>query len=262
MNTRDPLAPRSDQASPRAASSSEAQLAEAADAAPAAGFVALPLPDPPGSSGGPFRLTGRQRLADAFDAVSAWLPMLLMALVALGTWWLVKNTPLSEAPRAATPPRHEPDYTMNTFLVQRFAKDGALRVEIRGERMRHYPDTDTYEIDAAHLRSIGADGRITTADARTALANRDASEVQLSGGAHVVREAGAGEEALDFRGEFLDVFQTTEQVRSHLPVLVTQGAQQIRADGMTYDHLTRRLELRGRTRAVLAAPASTSAPKR
>ena len=60
----------------------------------------------------------------AIDTASTYLPLLLMALLALGTWWLVKNTPLFEGDRAAAPPRHEPDYTMTQFMVQRF---GAAR---------------------------------------------------------------------------------------------------------------------------------------
>ena len=39
------------------------------------------------------------------QAISAYLPLLLMAMLALGTWWLVQNTPSPEAPReAAAPP--------------------------------------------------------------------------------------------------------------------------------------------------------------
>ena len=189
-----------------------------------------------------------------FDTASAYLPLLLMALLALGTWWLVKNTPLFEAGREPAPPRHEPDYTMSHFMVQRFAASGAMRVQLEGDLMRHYPDTDTLEIDNPRIRAIGEDGRVTPATARQALANRDGSEVQLSGGAHVVREATAKDQAIDFRGEFLHYFQNTERVRSHLPVVVTQGGTEIRADAMNYDNLTRLLDLEGHVRAMLAAP--------
>ena len=189
------------------------------------------------------------------DTASAYLPLMLMAALALGTWWLVKNTPLLEAERAAAPLRHEPDYTMNQFMVQRFAASGAMRVQIEGDVMRHYPDTDTLEIDNPRIRAFGDDGRITNATARRALANRDGSEVQLSGGAHVVREATDKVPAIEFRGEFLHCFQNTERVRSHLPVVVTQGATEIRGDSMAYDNLAGVLDLKGHVHAVLAPPA-------
>lgn len=193
----------------------------------------------------------------AIDTASTYLPLLLMAVLALGTWWLVKNTPLFEGDRAAAPLRHEPDYTMTQFMVQRFGPNGAMRVQIEGDLMRHYPDTDTYEIDNPRIRAIGEDGRVTVATARLALANRDGSEVQLTGGAHVVREATAAQAAIDFRGEFLHYFQYSERVQSHLPVVVTQGGSEIRGDSMTYDNLARVLDLKGRVRGVLTSPAAS-----
>ena len=189
------------------------------------------------------------------DAASAYLPLLLMAALAMGTWWLVKNTPLLEDDRALAPLRHEPDYTMNQFMVQRFAASGTMKVQIEGDVLRHYPDTDTLEIDNPRIRAFGEDGRITNATARQAIANRDGSEVQLSGGAHVVREATNKLAAIEFRSEFLHCLQNTEQVRSHLPVVVTQGATEVRADSMAYDNLAGVLDLKGHQRAVLTPPA-------
>ncbi len=193
----------------------------------------------------------------AIDLASTYLPLLLMAILALGTWWLVKSTPLIESDRAAAPLRHEPDYTMTQFTVQRFAPGGAMRAQIEGDVMRHYPDTDTFEIDNPRIRAVGDDGRVTTATARSALSNRDGSEVQLIGGAHVVREATAREAAIDFRSEFLHCFSFIERVQSHLPVVVTQGGTEIRADSMVYDNLARVLDLEGRAHAVLSSPTET-----
>ena len=185
------------------------------------------------------------------DTASAYLPLLLMAALALGTWWLVKNTPLFENDRELAPLRHEPDYTMNQFMVQRFAANGAMKVQIEGDVMRHYPDTDTLEIDNPRMRAFGEDGRITNATARKAIANRDGSEVQLSGDAHVVREATDKDAAIEFRGEFLHCFQNTERVRSHLPVVVTRGGTEFHADSMAYDNLAGLLDLKGHLRAIL-----------
>lgn len=193
------------------------------------------------------------------ELLTAYLPMLLMGLLALGTWWLVKNTPLPDAEREAPPPRHEPDYTMQRFTVQRFAADGRLRVQIEGDEMRHFPDTDTLEIENPRIRAISPEGRVTRASARRALSNADGSEVQLFGSAQVVREATPPQEAIEFRGEFLHAFLSAERVRSHLPVLVRQGATEVRADGMEYDNLARVVDLKGRMRAVFTPRARAGA---
>jgi lipopolysaccharide export system protein LptC len=192
--------------------------------------------------------------ARLLDVVSAYLPLLMMAALASGTWWLVRNAPSVEAPRAEVAPRHEPDYRMTNFVVQRFATDGSLRTQIEGDQLRHYPDNDTLEIDHARIRAVGSDGVVTVASANRALATGDGSEVQLLGDARVTRPAHGNDERIEFRGEFLEAFRNVEQVRSHLPVVVTQGETVIRADGMEYDNLTRVIDLKGRTRATFVTP--------
>ena len=188
-----------------------------------------------------------------FDLVSAYLPLAMMAVLAAGTWWLVRNAPTFEAPRAAAPPRHEPDYVMTGFVVQRFAADGSLRTEIEGDTLRHYPDDDTLEIDTARIRAIGDNGQVTTATAKRAIANGDGSEVQLLGDARVNRPASGKEEAVEFRGEFLHAFRNVEQVRSHLPVVMTQGTDVVRANSLNYDNLSQQVEFKGRASASFAA---------
>lgn len=183
------------------------------------------------------------------EALASYLPLLLMALLALATWWLVKHTPAPLEQPAAVAARHEPDYLMQRFVLQRFAPDGTLRVQLEGEQLRHYPDTETLEIDSVRIHAYAADGGLTVATARRALSNRDASEVQLLGGAHVRREGGPRGEPVEFEGEFLHAFLATERLRSHLPVRLIQGGSEIRAGGIEYDHLTHVAQLKGPVRA-------------
>ena len=202
-------------------------------------------PEPVAAAPWPLRL---------LDVVSAYLPLLMMAVLASGTWWLVRNAPGVDAPRAIAAPRHDADYTMTRFVVQRFASDGSLRTQIEGERLRHFPDDDTLEIDEARIRAIGNDGVVTLANAKKALANGDGSEMQLLGDAHVVRPAHGKEQQVEFRSEFLHAFRNVERLRSHLPVVVTQGQSVVRAQGMEYDNLARVVDLKGRTSATFVAP--------
>jgi lipopolysaccharide export system protein LptC len=218
--------------------------------------IELHVPDLPplmiGAAAPPHRL--RQPWpARLLEALSSYLPLLLMALLAASTWWLVQNTPVPEPERAEAVPRHEPDYTMERFTLQRFGEDGRLRVQVEGEQLRHYPDTDRLEIDTVRIRAVADDGSLTLAIARRAIANGDASEVQLLGGAQVTSNAGGGE-PIEFRGEFLHAFLGTERVRSHLPVQVQRGTSVLRAGGMEYDHLSRTVQLKGPMRAVYVAP--------
>lgn len=192
------------------------------------------------------------------DVLSAYLPLLLMALLALASWWLVKNSPRPVAAADERPVSSDPDYTMSGFAIERFGADGRLRLRIEGAQLRHFPASDRIEIDDARIHAVAEDGRITQAHARRALGNGDGSEVQLLGGAEVTSDDGNGAPLL-MRGEFLHAFLVTERVRSHLPVQVRLGANEWQAGGLDYDHATRRLELAGPMRAQLAPRAAPAA---
>jgi lipopolysaccharide export system protein LptC len=184
------------------------------------------------------------------EMLATYLPLLLMGVLALGTWWLVKNTPSAEPQRDKAAPRAEPDYTMQNFVVERFDKDGRLKARIQGEQLRHYADTDRIEIDQARVRAVATDGRASLAQARRAITNGDGSELQLLGDARI-NSTGPRGEPIEFRGEFLHAFLNTERVRSHLPVLVVRDGSEFRAAGMEYDHLAGLLQLQGQMRALL-----------
>jgi lipopolysaccharide export system protein LptC len=228
--------------------------------------VELHLPDLPevpislGSAPGAARVSQPWQLR-VRDALSTYLPLLLMALLALATWWVVKNSP--QAPGLATerPVSKDPDYTMTTFSMDRFDASGRLKVRIEGDVMRHYPATDRIEIDGVRLRAIAADGRVTLAHAARALANGDGSEVQLLGGAEVTSQDAQGA-PLRLRSEFLHAFLVTERVSTHLPVLVQVSGSEMHAAAMVYDHGAGRLDLQGPMRAVMPPRAPPPAAAR
>ncbi|MDT0136647.1 LPS export ABC transporter periplasmic protein LptC [Acidovorax sp. PRC11] len=203
-------------------------------------------------------MMGRAR--QAWERISLYLPVVLMGLMALSTWWLVRNAPKPLRPAQVVAPTHEPDYFMRGFSVKSFDANGRLQSEIRGDVARHYPDTDTLEIDKAHMRSMAPDGRVTVATANRALTNSDGSEVQLFGNAVVTREPlkRPGREPLprlQFKGEFLHAWLNSERVSSNQPVTLTRGNDQFTADSMDYDNLDQIMQMRGRVRGSLIPPA-------
>lgn len=195
------------------------------------------------------------------DRVSLYLPVILMGVLALGTYWLVRSTPLLVLHGLATPVRHEPDYFMRKFSVKSFDGAGRLKSEVLGTDARHFPDSETLEIDLVSIRSFSEEGGLTTATAKRAVANADASEVQLFGEAHVVRQptadkAGQVQPRMEFRGEFLHAFMDTERVKSHKPVELTRGNDKFTADAMDFDNLKRVMELKGRVKGTLVPAAA------
>jgi lipopolysaccharide export system protein LptC len=197
------------------------------------------------------RLPWHQRL---LQTLTAYLPLFVMALLALFTWWLVKNSPGAAEPRAPRPVRQDPDYIMESFTLQRYTADGALAVQIQGAQLRHYPDTDLLEIDGVQLVATAEDGSITRATARKASAKGDGTEVKLEGGARVVQEGSELKEPMEVEGEFLHAFLKTKQLRSHLPVRVRQGASELRVAALQVDNIKQVAVLGGPVRMQIQPP--------
>jgi lipopolysaccharide export system protein LptC len=193
----------------------------------------------------------------AWERLMLYLPVLVMGVLALGTYWLVRSTPVPEPDRPERVRGHEPDYFMEGFSVKSFDPAGKLRSEVIGDVARHYPDTQWLEIDAIRIQSFDAKGRLTTATASRGLTNEDGSEVQLIGNAVVVREAiAAGKDSpaqarTEYRGEFLHAFMDTEQVKSHKPVELRRGKDVFTADSMDFDNVQQVMRLQGGVRGTL-----------
>lgn len=185
----------------------------------------------------------------------SYLPVLLMALLALATWWLVQQTPEPEVERARAPLRHEPDYEMRSFSIRHHSVAGPSAALIEGDHVRHYPDTDTLEIEQVRLRWRDPDGLQTVAVANRAVARADGSELTLEGDVQVQRGGAAG---FEFHGQQLQVDARQQRMRSDRPIVLTQGRQRFEAGSVAYDHAQQLLELggpvRGRAEPAAATP--------
>jgi len=197
---------------------------------------------------------------EAWDRFLLYLPLACMAVLALGSYWMVRSEVPVSAPTPERVKKHEPDYFMDGFAIKTFDADGRMRSEILGEKVRHYPDTQTLEIDSIRIRSFDLQGKLTTATADRGLSNEDGSEVQLLGRAVVVREAGADQNGkavppMEYRSEFLHAFLNTERLKSHKPVELQRGNDRFTADSMDFDNTLQLLQLNGRVRGTLVPQA-------
>lgn len=184
------------------------------------------------------------------DALTAYLPLLLMVALALGTWWLVKNSPQPLQPRAPKVASAEPDYTLRGFTVQRFAADGQLQLTLVGRQLHHYPIDDRVEIEELRLTADSPGRPRTVATARRALTDGKATEVRLLGGAQV-RGSLADGRTVEIDSEFLHYFAQSQRVVTDQPVLLRVGTSVVRAGGLVWDHPQRVLELKPPMQAVL-----------
>ena len=193
-------------------------------------------------------------LRNLADRISMYLPIVMMGLLALGTYWLVRSTPVLDAPPPPAMVRKDPDYTMKNFSVRSFDVAGKLKSEVTGQLAKHFPDSDILEISLVRIRSFNDKGQLTLATSRRALTNADGSEVELMGDARVVREPAPGQKAserLSFSSDQLIAYLKTEKMRSDKPVVLKRGQDEFTAESMTLDNTSQVVELRGRVRGTL-----------
>lgn len=219
--------------------------------------MSSPVPQPtPGLMPSPAAPTPGRAATRLWDRASIYLPVLLMGLMALASYWLLRATPAPDLPRVERPISHEPDYLMRRFSVKVFDANGVLTNEVFGAEARHHPDTDTVEIDQARIRSVQPGGLLTTATAQRVTTNGAQTEFVLEGQAVVVREAGRKPDGtalprLEFRGEQLRVSTAEQRLQSEHPVSLIHGHSRIQADALDYTGTDRVLLFQGRVKAQL-----------
>ena len=198
-----------------------------------------------------------RRKRKLIDQLSIYLPVLLMGLLALASYWLLRSTPAPEVAEAERPVSVEPDYFMRRFSVKAFDGQGTLKTEVKGEEARHYPATDMVEIDNARIRHIGQQGLPTLATAKLVTTNGDNTEFVLRGNAVIVREAGTDvngqlQPRLEFQGEFLHIFLEPDRIVSDRPVTLLRGNDRLVADTLNYTGEDQVANFKGRVKVQLA----------
>ena len=193
--------------------------------------------------------------AMVIDRLVLALPLLMVAVLALGSYWMVRSAPGVDTGELPRPPDDTPDYLIEGFTVQKFDSSGRLTALLKGASAQRLPDAPWIEIQKFTFLSTDAQGRVKRASADQGLSSQDNNEFQLSGHALMVREAHpAGDyPRLEIRGDFLHVWTEPEKVESDKPVQLVHGKHRIRADSLQYDGTTRTLQMDGRVQAILVS---------
>ena len=185
------------------------------------------------------------------DRLTLYLPLVVMAVLAMGSWWLVRSMPQLWSGPADKQVRREPDYHLENFSTQMFNEQGRRTSQISGHKARHYPDSDELHIDEVQLVSINDKGQQVQATARRGIASADGDRVTLLGNVHVVREAQEGSPRLEFRGQRLVALQNEEKLVSDVPVEIVRDRDHFKADALDFDMKSGHYFLTGRVHGVL-----------
>lgn len=177
------------------------------------------------------------------DALGTVLPLVLMAGLAAGTWWLVNIAPVPAGAGGPAAPPDTPDYILRDFALRRYLPSGELQGLIEGRVLRHYPADDRHEVDGLTLRTRDAAGQWIVATALRGEADGQGRWVRLNGQAVVQRDAAAGGTPLRVEGEAFEVRVDEGRIRSDTPVRLVQEGLVVHGAGLDYEEATQRLVL-------------------
>ncbi len=215
-------------------------------------MTAVQPTSPPPTTARPRQVSGWAR---AWDQLSIYLPVLLMALLALASYWVLRHAPKPDADRPARGTPSGPDYVMRDFALRSYFPDGRLKSEVFGREARHFPARGELEIEQARLRSLDPNGRLTQAEAQLVISDDAQAQYRLQGQVVVVREPapGANSRRTTFQGQQLQLDTVAGTIRSDLPVTVLHGDDRLQADTLRYQDGERTASFQGRVKATLVA---------
>jgi lipopolysaccharide export system protein LptC len=191
----------------------------------------------------------------ALDRLALYLPALLMAVFALGSWWLVRSLPSFF--NEATPPtvRHEPDYFLQDFSVKSFDSSGRLMRELSGDHAQHFPDTDMLDIQKVQMRGLNKEGQQVKALADKALAQGDGTQVTFFGNVQITqpasKSANGSQSATEMRSQEVKAFVKEERLVSDVPIEIRRGQDVFTAEKMQMNSKTGEYELIGKVRGLV-----------
>jgi lipopolysaccharide export system protein LptC len=191
------------------------------------------------------------KLRRLLDALSLYLPLIVVAMLASGSWWLVRSIPALSSPEANKPVRQEPDYRLSDFSVKSFNATGQMTREITGKKAQHFPATENLQIEEIRIFAQNDNGSRMSAQALQGVASDDGTQVTLVGQAQAIQHAQENRPQIELRGERLVALPDEDRVLSDDPVHITRGRDVFTGNTMNFNSNTGEYVLQGRVRGTL-----------
>ena len=192
--------------------------------------------------------------AGAQQTLGAVLPLAIMLLLAMLTFWLDRTVELTTATPTRSP-THEPDYVVDNLSLKRLSAEGEPRYLLTAKRMLHFPDDDSSHLTEPRLVQAQPGETATQISAARGLVSSDGREVKLSERVELFK---AGErtgntrlEDIRVRTEYLRVVPDDDKADTPERVVIEQGQSTLIGTGMTYDNRYRRIALQSAVSATI-----------
>jgi lipopolysaccharide export system protein LptC len=192
------------------------------------------------------------------------MPLIVMGTLTLATFWLVqKNTP----PEKAALERvrlHEPDYVIKDGTLSALNELGNTKYRVLGNKVTHYDDDATIDIDMPRMRLFQADKAPVTVKSNTGHLDGDLTILELFDNASIFRPAqpATATEPATLRmlasSSYYKVLINDDIIETDRPITLEQGMSiMYSTDGGTFNNVQQSMTLSGQVRGrIERAPRS------
>ena len=176
------------------------------------------------------------------NRASSWFPVLLLASLAMLTYWL--DAQVQGPGRGARAQRADPDYFLEDFSATRFGIDGSVVQQLNAKKMIHYPEAIPTEVEAPNLTDTQPGRATMRARADAAKVSPDNEHIYLSGNVVAERDGTDGKGKLVVSTEYLHVQPKLERADSDRRVTIVDASGRHIGNGMDVDNKAHTLKLR------------------
>jgi len=185
--------------------------------------------------------------------LTLWFPVALLAVITGLTFWLNNLVQPPDLPHEGKL-RHDPDYIVENFSATRIGEDGAPRYTLSAQRMTHYPDDDSTQLEAPHFVHFSRGRAPIVATSRTAWVSSNGEKAHMQDDVKVVRAAEGDKGELVLETSALDIIPDSNLAETDQPVKIHDGNTLITGVGLKFDNETHVLKLLSKIQGVHQSP--------
>lgn len=176
------------------------------------------------------------------DRAATWFPIALLLFLAALTYWLNQSVQAPAGKRDGST-RHDPDYIIEKFSAVKLGPDGNPQHALVAEKMTHYPDDDTTELERPHFIAYPVGGPTLEIMADRGFLSSNGERADFTGNVRAIRAAHGNRSQLTVTTEFLRVFPDREYAVTNRPVRIEDAHMRVDAIGLELDNQARTLKL-------------------
>lgn len=175
------------------------------------------------------------------NKLRGWLPLLPLALLLLGSYWLSLQVQPVQPKTAEL--RHDVDFVVDQLSATVLNRQGVPHFVLSAQKMWHFPDDDSTHVQQPRLIRFFSDRPPTEITAQRGELSRRSEDIFLQDGVEVLQRSENSGYERRFQTEYLHVQPDRGWAETNLPVRLFDRFRTINAVGMELDENARTVKL-------------------